>query len=155
MKFFLFILIISAELFSATAVKTMVNAKSIDLYRLPFETSQKRSAYYKKGDILHVSACNKYGWCKSEHGYVKKHLLKFYDVQKYRYKPLQKHTVVRKKIRHPEEVIDLQLYTPEKKEQVREEITLLKEENNLSKMALAYDIYFANKSSLLKIKEKH
>jgi hypothetical protein len=152
-KIFIFILLIGSQLFSFSAVKTVVNAKSIDLYRLPFETSQKRASYYPRGTILHVSACNRYGWCKVKNGYVKQHLLKFYNLKKFRYKNLPKHKVVKKQIKYPDELIDIDLYEPKKQEVKIELIAVLKEDTNLTKMALAYDVYFSNKSSYLNIKE--
>ncbi len=153
MKIFIFILIISAELLSYSSVKAVVNARDIDLYRLPFETSQKRASYYKRGTLLHVRACNRYGWCKVKHGYVKKHLLKFYNLNRNRYKKLPKYRVVKKKIVYPNEVIDVNLYEPKKEKVKTKTVALLKEDANLTKMALPYDIYFSNRSSYLNIKE--
>ncbi len=148
-------MIISAQLLSYPTIKTVVNAKSIDLYRLPFETSDKRVSYYKKGTILHVRACNKYGWCQVKNGYVKKYLLKFDTIHRYKYKNLPKYKVVRKKIKYPNEVIDLDLYEPKEKKLQTKTIATFKLDTNLTKMALPYDIYFSNKSSYLNIKENN
>jgi hypothetical protein len=152
-KILIFILLIGSQLFSSSTIKTVVNAKSIDLYRLPFETSEKRNSYYKRGAVLHVSACNRYGWCKVKNGYVKRHLLKFYNLKTYRYKNLPKHKVVRKRIKPINETIDIKLYDPLRETKVV--VADLKEDTNLTKMALAYDVYFSNKSSYLNIDESH
>ncbi len=149
MKIFILILAISAQLLSYQTVKAVVNAKSIDLYRLPFQTSQKHVSHYKHGQVLHVSACNKYGWCKVENGYVKKHLLKFYNAKRYRNKNLPKYKIRNKKIKTAQETIDVKLYDPKTDTPVA--VAELKEDSNLSKMALPYDVYFSNKSSQLDI----
>lgn len=46
-----------------------------DLYQKPYQCAKKKADYFKKGDMIEILSCDKYQWCKTEHGYVKQNLL--------------------------------------------------------------------------------
>jgi len=56
-----------------------VKSKNADLYSKPYECSKKKENYFKKGDVIEIKSCNKYKWCKTKNGYVKKDSLRLPD----------------------------------------------------------------------------
>lgn len=56
-------------------VYATLKAKHADLYQKPYQCAKKKVNYFKKGDRIKIFSCDKYQWCKTEHGFVKKNLL--------------------------------------------------------------------------------
>jgi len=53
-----------------------VTSTNADLYQKPYECSKKKENFFKKGDMVEVLYCDKYQWCKTKNGFVKKNLLR-------------------------------------------------------------------------------
>lgn len=119
-----------------------VNAKSIDLYSKPYECSEKKVGYYKKGDMIAIEYCNGYKWCKAENGYVKKDLLRLPKPLLSQNKPLVKAPVVVKK-----EVKVVELISEPVVIDVTDASTKTQEVVNSVEVKDAYDEYFSNDSA--------
>ena len=60
---------------SAQQMYGKVDHTSIDLYQKPYQCAKKKEDFYKKGDMIEIVSCDRYQWCKTTNGYVKKNLL--------------------------------------------------------------------------------
>ncbi|MEA1918410.1 MAG: hypothetical protein U9N52_01115 [Campylobacterota bacterium] len=138
--------------------KAYVNTPYLDLYYKPVQTAQKKSAYYKKGQLININGCNTEGWCKVKSGYVKAHLLKFSHYSKQKLTTLKPSKT---KIAHEE--IDLDLYEPKIKPIIKQKQAsktslnkikgALKNDNNITLSSQAYETYFRPKSDHLHFKK--
>lgn len=67
---------LSIELFGAAVLTTAtVNYSAIDLYRYPAQEAARKPAYLPRATVIPLYACDRYGWCRTDAGYVKRHLL--------------------------------------------------------------------------------
>jgi len=79
MKYILILALTMLSLHAQIDEKEMfakVKSNSADLYSRPYECSKKKVAYYSKGDMIEIFYCDKYQWCKTTDGFVKKNLLR-------------------------------------------------------------------------------
>ncbi|MBU0721285.1 hypothetical protein KJ877_08080 [bacterium] len=79
MKFVILISLIALSLSAQTDKQRIfghVVSDNADLYKKPYECSEKRLRYFNKGDVIQIDYCNQYKWCKTKNGYVKKDLLR-------------------------------------------------------------------------------
>jgi len=106
MKYIIALFIVES-LVAQSGFYAKIKTRNADLYKKPYECSKKKVKYFHKGDNVIIYSCDKYKWCKTNHGYVKKDFLilpqelkrkikKPYIVKKQEivevYKPLQKVT---------------------------------------------------------------
>lgn len=78
-KFLLiFVLLFTTNLFAKVDFETaFVNRTSIDLYEQPLQESNSIENRFLRNEEINIYSCTSDGWCKTDGGYVKKHLLTF------------------------------------------------------------------------------
>jgi type II secretory pathway component GspD/PulD (secretin) len=75
--FLIFILFATSLIASLNYQTAIVNKKSIDLYNKPVQESLSQENRFLKDEKINIYKCNDTGWCETDGGYVKKHLLTF------------------------------------------------------------------------------
>ena len=79
MKYILILAFVILSLHAQIDKKEMyakVKSQSADLYAKPYQCAKKKVAYFSKGDMIEISYCDRYKWCKTKNGFVKKNLLR-------------------------------------------------------------------------------
>jgi len=79
MKYILILAFVILSLHAQIDEKEMyakVKSQSADLYAKPYQCAKKKVAYFSKGDMIEISYCDRYKWCKTKNGFVKKNLLR-------------------------------------------------------------------------------
>ena len=128
-----------------------VKSKSADLYHNPYECAEKKLAYFKKGDMIEIEYCNKYRWCKTTKGFVKKDLLRLPEPLRKQDKPMPS------SIMKPREV------KPVQRVEIIAEPVIIEQSNSSAQVVKvvpqkkkldAYDEYFKDKSVKVIFKEQ-
>lgn len=128
-----------------------VKSKSADLYHHPYECAQKKENFFKKGDMIEIEYCNKYRWCKTTNGFVKKDLLRLPEPLRSQDKPLPDARMVPRVLKKELQRVEL-IAEPiiVQKTNSSEEIAPVIQE---SKRLDAYDEYFSEQSAKVIFKE--
>lgn len=127
-----------------------VKSKSADLYHNPYECAKKKVAYFKQGDMIEIEYCNKYRWCKTKKGFVKKDLLRLPEPLRRQDKPMPS------AVMKPKEVKKIQ------KVELIAGPVIINESNSVAQVVEivsekkldAYDEYFIDESAKVIFKEK-
>ena len=129
-----------------------VKATSADLYHRPYECSKKKHAFFRRGDMIKIEYCNKYKWCKTTNGFVKKDLLILPEPLRKENYPIPNPIMIPRKIKPVQkvEIIDNPIVTQVSNlSKKRTQVT-----TPLKKKLDAYDEYFKNTSTKVIFKEQ-
>jgi len=144
-----YILIFALTVFSLQAqidekeMYAKVKSQSADLYARPYQCAKKKVAYFSKGDMIEISYCDKYKWCKTKNGFVKKNLLRLPE-------PLVKQD---KKMPEKIEVITPPVVAEVETNSTTEVITELVDVTIVENIG-AYEEYFSDDSAKVVFEEK-
>lgn len=129
-----------------------VKSKSADLYHRPYECAQKKENFFKKGDMIEIEYCNKYRWCKTTNGFVKKDLLRLPEPLRSQDKPLPDARMVPRVVKQ-EKAVELiaEPVVVEQSDAVAEVLHV--EEQEREKLG-AYSEYFKDDSAKVIFKEQ-
>ncbi len=129
-----------------------VKSKSADLYHHPYECAKKKPAFFKRGDMIKIEYCNKYRWCKTTNGFVKKDLLRLPEPLRKEDRPLPSSIMIPRKIK-PVRKVEI-IADPVSTQQTNSSKKIIEVVPRLEKKLDAYDEYFQNKSIKVIFKEQ-
>ena len=129
-----------------------VKATSADLYHRPYECSKKKHAFFRRGDMIKIEYCNKYKWCKTTHGFVKKDLLILPEPLRKENYPIPNPIMIPRKIK-PVQKVEI-IAEPVIVQENNESKKIIEVTPHLEKKLDAYDEYFKESSTKIIFKEQ-
>ena len=148
----LVLLSLNADNIDKIQMYAKVKSQTADLYHRPYECAKKKLAFFKRGDMLQIEYCNKYKWCKTTHGFVKKDLLILPEPLRKENYPIPNPIMIPRKIK-PVQKVEI-IADPVSNQQSNLSKKTIKVTPPLKKKLDAYDEYFKGSSMRVLFREK-